>query len=311
MSKYTDIELSFLEYQGINYNENGDFFETGFNALEDDGRYGDMRVIPRNMRSFGSKGRFTTLEYSGKATFECFSGKSKKRTITFVRGNQVGSDKVPSVILENSDVKVAFGAKTPNSKIYLGKEEEITDEIKNILDNVRDITVQVRLKNGRKTDFIMEISVNNSTGQTYTSLWRNANQVCLIEGFLSCITCIMNGKSRKEKTFDDICSCVYDEILSEAIDEVYSDEPIVVERLQRLTPLLVKTYGAALLLPSINESALRAGYQADREAVEKHYDSQIAILKRDERERLDKIDDNVRKLDNIIAQYSISEEAKK
>ena len=287
---FSESELDFLFRMRVVYK--GNCF------LSENGEFTYVKASYRRVKEFGSDSdKYTTYEFKGK----------KGETITFVRGNNVNNDKIPSVMYEKNGIVVAFGERVPDN-LYVDSKENLTEEMKDILKKIKPITIQVKFKNNKKYQGSIIICVDDEMGQTYTSLGKNLTQVALIEGFISNLYCVMDGE---REPYNDISPDCYSEVLTETIKKVYVDEPDLIDIFSRVVPLYSKIYEGALYLPAMNEKVIRTDYQRGRNEIAHHYDEIIKNANNRKQEELAKIARHEKDFDRIIELYPINKEKQK
>ena len=289
---FSDSELEFLERLGVQKKDN--IF------CSSDNEYICTKANYGPLKAFGSLYKYATFQYEGK----------KGGTITFVRGNNSDNDLVPSLIFDYMGIIVAFDERTID--LYVGEKEDRTEEMDNILNNLKKVTIIIRNKRNKNNQLCVSLNPTDALGSTRTEITRTetkkyyesraAARYALIKTNLSGIRC----ETGNVKTYDDISPECYEEVLKEAIETTFRDDQISINVYSLLAPLFSKSYEAALNLPAMNEKIIRDEIESDRNEAISNYDKIVSEADTKRREILESLASEEENLAKIIEKYPIS-----
>lgn len=285
---FSDFELEFLKALGINFADHC-FYN-----------------IDNNHAYFLTSARYKTLPevYSATASFMAYEFKGKDGTIVFVRSND-GSNVIP-VYVKYKDLIVEFGsAKYPLAKI----PDDLSDESKEIINNLRSITVSIMKKKQFSSIYVSPVMDFNKIFRV--NIWGRSPSVAgdsaNIIGNMSGIEQTIDNKT----TNYELSKESFQAVLNNTINEFFKDDERLRNLFLKFIPLFTKVFESSLYMPALCEDYYRDRIQLYRDLVQKNYDERTAEAKFILDNKTEDFNNQEAALNSMIEDYPIHNGIKK
>lgn len=279
---FSDLELEFLGALGLY--PVGNFFQN----LETGQAYKCIGGNYTPIKEFGSN----------DASFYTYEFKGKEGTIIFVRADYAVDDSIPSVMVKfNRGISVYLGSSYQNDP-HRSISDDVTDEEKNIMSDIKNITIQTLNPRGNKHNYIIRFRPEAADILSKTYFLDGLTTLGVLEGGLSTICC--------PKEYGDYTVGLneYHDAMKNEINNVFHD-PQIRDLFIGLIPVFERAYKATLYIPAIFENKYHIRYQREKTSTELHYSGIINGYEEEKKKALENIKANEEDFERIVKNYPL------
>lgn len=287
---FTDLELEFLYTLGIDYRTNY------FCNINTNNAFNCIGTKHGPIKAFGSSIEYDTYEFKGK-----------DGTITFIRSNQRPNELIPTIIVKLKNVELAIGESYDNEP-YRDIGDNISDDVKEIMKDMRSICIQVRTKlsHGHEQPSII-FRPKASDIISSTLLLKGVKNSAEIKGTMSGLS--LSTSVDKNIIYNGVEA--YEEVLKNTLDSFYTNDPVAREYLHMFVPILLNAYNASLYIPSIFQEKYKIEYTNRKAGTSHYYDNEIEKIKSEKQQALSDIHKQEEMFNSIVGNFSIEQAKKK